>query len=40
MLDGRVALKPFVESRPLDDINRVFADVHHKVIKKRAILIP
>ena len=40
VLDGRVALKPFVESHPLDDINRVFADVHHKVIKKRAILIP
>jgi 6-hydroxycyclohex-1-ene-1-carbonyl-CoA dehydrogenase len=40
VLDGRVALKPFVEPHPLDDINRVFADVHHKVIKKRAILIP
>ena len=40
VLDGRVALKPFVESHPLDDINRVFADVHHKSIKKRAILVP
>jgi 6-hydroxycyclohex-1-ene-1-carbonyl-CoA dehydrogenase len=40
VLDGRVALKPFVEVHPLDDINHVFADVHHKVIKKRAILVP
>jgi len=40
VLDGKVALAPFVEQHPLDDINRVFADVHHKAIKKRAILIP
>ena len=38
--DGKVALAPFVERHPLDDINRVFADVHAKVIKKRAILVP
>jgi 6-hydroxycyclohex-1-ene-1-carbonyl-CoA dehydrogenase len=40
VLDGKVALKPFVETHPLDEINRVFADVHHKSIKKRAILVP
>jgi len=40
VLDGRVALKPFVETHPLDDINRVFADVHHKAIKRRAVLVP
>jgi 6-hydroxycyclohex-1-ene-1-carbonyl-CoA dehydrogenase len=40
VIDGRVALAPFVETHPLDDINRVFADVHHKAIKRRAILVP
>jgi 6-hydroxycyclohex-1-ene-1-carbonyl-CoA dehydrogenase len=40
VLEGKVALKPFVETHPLDEINRVFADVHHKSIKKRAILVP
>ena len=40
VLDGKVALAPFVEQHPLDDINRVFADVHGKAIKKRAILVP
>jgi 6-hydroxycyclohex-1-ene-1-carbonyl-CoA dehydrogenase len=40
VLDGKVALAPFVEQHPLDDINRVFADVHHKAIKKRAVLVP
>ncbi len=40
VLDGKVALKPFVETHPLDEINRVLADVHHKSIKKRAILVP
>ncbi len=40
VLDGRVAIKPFVEAHPLDDINRVFAAVHHREIKKRAVLVP
>jgi 6-hydroxycyclohex-1-ene-1-carbonyl-CoA dehydrogenase len=40
VLDGRIALKPFVETHPLDDINRVFADVHRKAIKRRAVLVP
>jgi 6-hydroxycyclohex-1-ene-1-carbonyl-CoA dehydrogenase len=39
-LDGKVALRPFVEAHPLDDINRVFAAVHHREIKKRAVLVP
>ncbi len=39
-LDGKVHIKPFVESHPLDDINRVFAAVHHHEIKKRAVLVP
>lgn len=40
VLDGSVAIKPFVEAHPLDDINRVFAAVHHREIKKRAVLVP
>jgi 6-hydroxycyclohex-1-ene-1-carbonyl-CoA dehydrogenase len=40
VLDGKVALKPFVETHPLDDINRVFAAVHHREIKQRAVLVP
>ncbi len=39
-LEGKVAIKPFVEQHPLDDINRVFAAVHHREIKRRAILVP
>ncbi len=35
-----VAIKPFVEPHPLDDINRVFEAVHHREIRKRAVLVP
>jgi 6-hydroxycyclohex-1-ene-1-carbonyl-CoA dehydrogenase len=40
VLDGKVEIKPFVEAHPLDEINRVFAAVHHHEIKKRAVLVP
>ena len=40
MLDGRVKIKPLVEAHRLDDINDVFAAVHERSIKKRAVLIP
>jgi 6-hydroxycyclohex-1-ene-1-carbonyl-CoA dehydrogenase len=40
VLGGKVRIKPFVEAHPLDDINRVFAAVHQREIKKRAILVP
>ncbi len=40
VLDGKVAIKPFVETRPLDDINRVFDAVHHREIRRRAVLVP
>jgi 6-hydroxycyclohex-1-ene-1-carbonyl-CoA dehydrogenase len=40
VLEGKVAIKPFVEAHPLDDINRVFAAVHRREIKKRAVLVP
>jgi 6-hydroxycyclohex-1-ene-1-carbonyl-CoA dehydrogenase len=40
VLDGRVHIQPFVEIHPLDDINSVFTAVHHKEIKKRAVMVP
>ncbi|OGA46671.1 MAG: 6-hydroxycyclohex-1-ene-1-carbonyl-CoA dehydrogenase [Betaproteobacteria bacterium RIFCSPLOWO2_12_FULL_63_13] len=40
VLTGKVKVKPFVESHPLDDINRVFEAVHHREIRRRAVLVP
>ena len=40
VLDGKVAIKPFVETHPLDDINQVFDAVHHREISRRAVLVP
>jgi len=40
VLEGKVKIKPFVEAHPLEAINEVFAAVHHRDIKKRAVLIP
>jgi len=40
VLDGKVALAPFVEMHPLADINRVFDAVHHRAIHRRAVLVP
>ena len=40
VLEGKVEIKPFVETHPLDDINRVFAAVHAREIKRRAVLVP
>jgi len=40
VLDGKVLLKPFVEKQPLAEINHVFEAVHHRSIKRRAILVP
>ncbi len=40
VLTGKVKVKPFVEMHPLDDINRVFEAVHHREIRRRAVLVP
>ena len=40
MLDGKVNVKSFVETHPLAEINQVFEAVHHREIKRRAVLIP
>lgn len=40
VLDGRIQLLPFVEKKPLDQINEVFEAVHRGEMKRRAILVP
>jgi 6-hydroxycyclohex-1-ene-1-carbonyl-CoA dehydrogenase len=40
VLEGRIALQPFVERHPLADINRVLEDVHARKLTRRAILVP
>jgi len=40
VLDGKVALLPFVERHPLAEINRVFEDVHARKVTRRAVLVP
>lgn len=40
VLDGRVKLAPFIEQRPLDDINEVFRAVHDGRLIRRQILVP
>ena len=40
VLAGRIALLPFVEQMPLDDINEIFDAVHHRRIKRRVVLVP
>ena len=40
VLDGSVAVKPYVETHPLADINRIFEAVHHRELTRRAVLVP
>jgi len=40
VLDGKVQVKPFVEQKPLDEINTVFEAVHSHQMSRRAILVP
>ena len=40
VLDGKIALKPFVEQHPLDDINGILAAAHEHRLERRAILVP
>jgi 6-hydroxycyclohex-1-ene-1-carbonyl-CoA dehydrogenase len=39
-LNGKIALAPFVETRPLSEIERVFEQAHHGALSKRVILVP
>jgi 6-hydroxycyclohex-1-ene-1-carbonyl-CoA dehydrogenase len=40
VMAGQVKVAPFVEKHPLDEINQIFAAVHHGGLKRRAILVP
>ncbi len=40
VLDGKVQIAPFVETHPLDEINRIFDAVHRREITRRAVLVP
>jgi len=40
VLDGEVHIKPFVEQRPLADVNAVFDAVHRHELKRRIVLVP
>jgi len=40
VLSGKIALKPFVERRPLSTINQTFEDMHEGRVNRRVILIP
>lgn len=39
-LSGQIALEPFVERRPLSQINQVFEQLHHGSARGRIVLIP
>lgn len=39
-LDGRIQLGPFVETRPMSQIEQVFDEAHHGKLKRRVILTP
>ncbi|HEX9812188.1 MAG TPA: 6-hydroxycyclohex-1-ene-1-carbonyl-CoA dehydrogenase [Burkholderiales bacterium] len=38
--DGKIALAPFVETRPMSEIERVFEQAHHGALGKRVVLVP
>ena len=40
ILNGKVALSPFIEHHPLDDVNGIFEAAHEHRLSRRAILIP
>lgn len=40
VLSGKIALAPFVEKRPLAEINQVFEDVHAGRASRRVVLVP
>ena len=37
---GKIALEPFVEIRPMSQIEKVLHDAHHGQLSKRVILTP
>lgn len=39
-VDGKIVLEPFVETRPMSQIQHVFEEAHHGKLKKRVVLTP
>jgi 6-hydroxycyclohex-1-ene-1-carbonyl-CoA dehydrogenase len=39
-VDGKIALEPFVETRPMSQIQEVFEQAHHGQLKRRVVLTP
>ncbi|MFZ5511552.1 MAG: 6-hydroxycyclohex-1-ene-1-carbonyl-CoA dehydrogenase [Pseudomonadota bacterium] len=39
-VDGRIVLEPFVETRPMSQIEQVFEEAHHGQLKRRVVLTP
>lgn len=40
VLEGKVKIEPFVETRPMSEIKEVFEEAHHGKLKKRVVLLP
>ncbi len=40
VLDGKVAMLPFIERHPLSQINEIFAKAHAGKLTRRAIMVP
>lgn len=40
VLAGKIAVRPFVERRPMSSVNQTFADLHAHRVLKRVVLIP
>lgn len=40
VLDGKIALAPFIEKHPLSEINKIFAAAHAHTLTRRAIMVP
>ena len=40
VLDGRVQVEPFVETRPMSTIGEVFEEAHAGKLDRRVVLIP
>jgi 6-hydroxycyclohex-1-ene-1-carbonyl-CoA dehydrogenase len=40
VLAGKVAVAPFVETRPMDSINETFAEIHERRVARRVVLVP
>ena len=40
ILAGKMPLKPFVKTFPLDSINDVFENAHHRKYNQRPIMVP